>query len=92
MVKKKTTQIIATTNKIFYTYQLTSSFNSEKEINWFDNQRNKAKGNISAGETITRNIDIETSAQIIFNNFIAEEIIFENDNILDCTLDSPFIN
>lgn len=92
MVKRKTTQIIASVGKIFYTYQLTSSFNSEKEINWFDNQRNKAKGNISEGETITRNIDIETSAQIIFNNFIAEEITFENDNILDCALDSPFIN
>lgn len=91
MVKKKTTKIIASVDKIFYTYELTSSFNSEKEINWFDNQRNKVKGNISEGETITRNIDIETSTQIVFNNFSSEEISITNDNVLDCSLESPFI-
>ena len=47
--------------KVFYHYELTSSFNSEKEINYFDNQRSKNKGNIEEGETITRNIDIENS-------------------------------
>lgn len=66
MVKKKSTKIISTIDKIFYTYELTSSFNSESAINYFDNQRNKANGNISQGEFITRNIDINNVANIIF--------------------------
>ena len=90
MVKKKTTQIIATTNDIFYIYELSSSYNSETAINYFDNQRAKASGNISAGEYITRNIDIENSANIIFNNLVITEI--EEGNILNCTLNSPLNN
>lgn len=90
MVKKKTTQIIATTNDIFYIYELSSSYNSESAINYFDNQRAKASGNISAGEYITRNIDIENSANIIFNNLVITEI--EEGNILNCTLNSPLNN
>jgi len=90
MVKKKTTQIIATTNDIFYIYELSSSYNSETAINYFDNQRAKASGNISAGEYITRNIDIENGADIIFNNLVITEI--EEGNILNCTLNSPLNN
>ena len=90
MVKKKTTQIIATTNDIFYIYELSSSYNSESAINYFDNQRAKASGNINAGEYITRNIDIENSANIIFNNLVITEI--EEGNILNCTLNSPLNN
>lgn len=90
MVKKKTTQIIATTNDIFYIYELSSSYNSETAINYFDNQRAKATGNISAGEYITRNIDVENSANIIFNNLVITEI--EEGNILNCTLNSPLNN
>lgn len=66
MVKTKTTDIITSTGDIFYTYELSSNYNSENAINYFDNQRNKAKGNIGAGEYITRNIDIESPQNIIF--------------------------
>ena len=84
MVKKKTTQIIATTNDIFYIYELSSSYNSETAINYFDNQRAKASGNIVSGEYITRNIDIENGCMIIFNNLVITEV--EEGNILNCTL------
>jgi len=90
MVKKKTTQIIATTNDIFYEYELSSTYNSENAINYFDNQRAKAKGNITAGEYITRNIDIENSATIIFNNLTITEV--DEGNILNSTLNAPLNN
>lgn len=90
MVKRKIINIIATTGDIFYTYELSSSYNSERAINYFDNQRAKAKGNISAGEYITRNIDIENEANIIFNNLSIEEV--DEGNILNCALNSPLNN
>lgn len=93
MVKSKKTQIYATGNntyEVFYVYTLTSSYNSEKAINWFDNQRNKAKGNISTGDYITRNIDLEMSANIIWENLIVEEITPVGDNILNAPLNAPF--
>lgn len=94
MIKKKETKIIATGSdfNIWYTYELSSSFNSERAINYFDNQRNKSTGNISAGEFITRNIDIENTANIIFRDLTLTEITVSGDNILDCALDSPFNN
>ena len=94
MVKTKEIKIIAVADfqKVFYDYELTSSFNSEKEINYFDNQRSKNKGNIEEGETITRNIDIENSTEILFNNLSISEVTPTGDNILDCILESPFIN
>ena len=93
MVKKKATQIIATGNysNIWYTYELTSSFNSENAINYFDNQRAKASGNISSGDYITRNIDVENSALIIFDNTQIQEATVSGDNVLNSTLNSPFI-
>ena len=84
--------MILTTGDIFYTYTLSSSFNSENEINYFDNQRAKAKGNISAGDFIDRNIDIEETANIIFNNLTITEVTIDGDNILNCALNSPFTN
>lgn len=92
MVKKKETNIIATGdfNNIWYTYELTSSFNSESAINYFDNQRAKNKGNIGQGENITRNVDIENSANIIYNNLTISEITAIGDNVLNCTLNAPF--
>lgn len=90
MVKSKETHMILTTGDIFYTYTLSSSFNSENEINYFDNQRAKASGNIKSGDFIDRNIDIENSANIIFNNLSTEEIGVGN-NVLNCALNSPFI-
>ena len=94
MVKKKETKIITTNgyNNVFYIFELSSSFNSEKEINWFDNQRNKANGNIQSGEYIDRNIDIDNKALIIFDNLQIKEVEVENTNTLDCVLESPFIN
>ena len=89
MVKGKSTQIIATTGTVFYIYELTSSFNSETAINWFDNQRNKTAGNISAGEYITRNIDIENTANIIWDNLTITEVTPAGDNILNAILDAP---
>ena len=94
MVKTKEIKIIAVADfqKVLYDYELTSSFNSEKEINYFDNQRSKNKGNIEEGETITRNIDIENSTEILFNNLSISEVTPTGDNILDCILGSPFID
>ena len=91
MVKRKETEIIATTGNIFYTYELTSSFNSETAINWFDNQRNKVNGNIGEGEYITRNIDIENTANIIWDNLTITEVTVTGDNVLNSTLNSPFM-
>ena len=94
MVKTKEIKIIAVADfqKVLYDFELTSSFNSEKEINYFDNQRSKNKGNIEEGETITRNIDIENSTEILFNNLSISEVTPTGDNILDCILESPFID
>ena len=94
MVKRKSIDIINVNDlqKIFYTYELTSSFNSERDINYFDNQRNKATGNISEGDTIDRNIDIEDTANIIFYGLEINEIQVEGDNTLNSVLNSPFIN
>lgn len=91
MVKKKITTIYPTANQIFYEYQLTSNYNSENAINYFDNQRSKTQGNIQSGEYITRNIDIENTANIIFDNFTQTEESMTGDNVLNCTLNSPFI-
>lgn len=92
MVKKKSTQIIATGNysNVFYTYELTSSFNSENSINYFDNQRNKTNGNIASGQYINRNVDIESSANIIWDNLTITEVSVVGDNVLNSPLNSPF--
>ena len=95
MVKKKETQRIlanpSSEEVIFYTFELTSSFNMEQDINYFDNQRAKANGNIQSGEYITRNIDIENAANIIFDNYTQTEESFVGDNELNCGLNSPLI-
>lgn len=91
MVKKKSTEIIATTGVVFYTYELTSSFNSETAINWFDNQRNKTTGNIAVGEYITRNYDIENTANIIWDNLTITEVNVTGTNVLNAPLNSPFV-
>ena len=92
LVKKKTIHIISSVDEIFYTYEMSSNFNSENAINYFDNQRAKAKGNIGEGEYIARNIDIENNANVIFydTEFVDAGLI--GDNKLNCTLNSPLIN
>lgn len=93
MVKKKSIEItsVGESGDIFYTYELSSNYNSESAINYFDNQRNKNTGNISEGKFITRNIDIENTANIIFDNLQTNEIVPVGDNVLNCVLNAPFI-
>ncbi len=93
LVKNKTTSIIQNGDylQIVYRYTLTNSFDVENEINYFDNQRSKNAGNISQGDFITRNVDLENQTLIIFSNASATEITVTGDNVLDSTLDSPFI-
>ena len=91
MVRKKAINRITTIDTLFYTYELTSSFNSETAVNYFDNQRAKANGNIGDGEYISRNIDIESQARIIFYDSSATVITTTGDNKLNCTLESPFV-
>ena len=91
MVKSKEISILAighNTYDVFYTYELTSSFNSEKAINWFDNQRNKTMGNISEGEFISRNIDIESSVNVIWDNLQITEVTPDATYPYGNTLDS----
>lgn len=91
MVKSKTTDMYLNAGNIFYTYELTSNFNSENAINYFDNQRAKANGNIGEGEVITRNIDLENQAIILFYDTDIEEIQVQNPTSLDFTLDGVLI-
>lgn len=91
MVKKKIINYIASIDEIFYSYELNSSFNSEDLINYFDNQRAKAKGNIGEGEFVARNIDIENTANIIFYDTQVNEISIDGDNILNSVLNSPLV-
>ena len=88
MVKKKTIQYIPTQDNVFYTYELSSSFNSETEINYFDNQRSKMMGNIGVGEVVSRNIDIENTANVIFYDLEVEQIEVEGNSTLQSELQS----
>lgn len=92
MVKKKETNYIASVEDIFYSYEMVSNYNSENAINYFDNQRNKASGNIVIGDYIDRNIDIENSANIIFQNVSIVEVQPTDSNVLNCTLNAPLNN
>lgn len=96
MVRSKKINYIANQqenqDQLFYTYELISSFNSETEINYFDNQRAKASGNIGEGEYISRNIDIESTAEIIFYDTETTEVQVSGDNELNAILNSPFIS
>lgn len=76
---------------ITYTYTLSSSFNSESAINYFDNQRRKADSNIKEGEFVTRYIDNNVTGNIIFNEPTFTEISIEYDNVLDFMLDAPLV-
>lgn len=91
MVKEKNISIyiVGSEKYVFYTFKLSSNYNSESAINFFDNQRRKANGNISQGEYISRNIDLENTANIIFSDLQVEEIDISTGNILDGSLDMP---
>lgn len=89
LVKSKKTTVIQNENYTFfiYEYSLTNSFDVENELNYFDNQRAKANGNISKGEYIARNIDIESQASIVFSNLQITEIETESGNTLESSLE-----
>lgn len=94
MVKNKTIEeyVNGRQKYTFYTYQLSSNYNAESSINYFDNQRRKSIGNISQDEYISRNIDIENTANIIFSNLRVNEIEITGNNTLDAILDAPFMS
>ena len=92
LVKKKVINIISTIDTIFYTYEMSSNFNSENAINYFDNQRAKNSGNIADGEYIDRNVDIENTANVIFYDTTLTEVTPVGDNVLNSILNSPFNN
>lgn len=71
VVTKKTMQIIQnnadSTNQIIYTYELKNNYNFENEINYFDNQRAKLKGNIEEGQFINKYFENIETVQITFD-------------------------
>ena len=89
MVKSKEINYIKTVDTIFYKFTLTSSFNSENAINYFDNQRAKNYGNIGEGEYINRNIDYEQNGTIIFYDTSFEQTTVNGNNELQATLQAP---
>ena len=91
MVKTKTIDMYLNAKKTLYTYELTSNFNSENAINYFDNQRAKKNGNLAEGETIIRDIDIENSVLIIFYDTNIQETTLVNPTELDFALDGVLI-
>lgn len=88
LVKEKKIDMITSGDQetIFYTYVLTSSFNDENAINFFDNQRRKLEGNIEEGQYITRYIDLYSTTNIIFYNLNITEVE-QPVNMLDAELD-----
>mgnify|MGYP003300588272 CR=1 FL=1 len=91
MVKKKSINYITTADTIFYTFELTSSFNAETEINYFDNQRAKSNGNIKEGEFVSRNIDLSQNYSIIFYDTEAEATTITGNNELQATLETTLL-
>lgn len=87
LVKTKTTDVVqsGTFQHTHYTYELTNSFDTENELNYFDNQRAKNSGNIANGEYVERNIDINSVCNIVFQNL--EIVELDVDYVLDYTLD-----
>lgn len=80
LIKSKAIEMITTGDQqeIFYTYELTSSFNDETAINFFDNQRRKLEGNISENDYISRYIDIPSQTNIIFYGATIEPVSTDN--------------
>ena len=94
LIKSKKTSIKQADTNVFteYEFTLVNNFDTESAINYFDNQRRKASGNINENEFITRNIDIENEANVIFSNVTQTEVTPVGDNTLNCVLNSPFIS
>jgi hypothetical protein len=94
MCKEVDTRVVTTGTQtdMFYTFKLTSSYNGEEAINYFDNQRNKTKGNLKDGQYITRNIDIENVANIVWQEPTIEVLTTDGDNIIENGLEMPLNN
>lgn len=94
LVKTKNTNVLQAGDFIQtkYEYELSNNFDTENELNYFDNQRAKANGNISQGEYIARNVDIENTANIIFSNLQITELEITGDNTLESGLEMPLIS
>ena len=94
LVKSKKTSVTQSSDYswFIYEYELTNSFDLENEINYFDNQRSKANGNISQGEYVARNVDIENTANIIFSNLQITELNITEDNTLEAGLEMPLVS
>ena len=93
LVKTKNTNVLQAGDFIqnVYEYELSNNFDTENEINYFDNQRAKSNGNISQGEYISRNIDIENTANIIFSNLEITEVQSSSNNTLEAGLEMPLV-
>lgn len=93
LVKTKKTSVTQSGeyNWFIYEYELTNSFDVENEINYFDNQRAKANGNISQGEYVARNVDIENTANVVFSNLQITELEITGNNTLEAGLDMPLV-
>lgn len=79
--KKVDMTITDTQQLVFYTYDLSSSFNDENAINFFDNQRRKLEGNLSEDEYISRFIDIPSQTNIIFYGATIEPVEIDNTTL-----------
>lgn len=91
MVKSKEIDMYLNAGEVIYTFELTSNYNSENAINYFDNQRAKAYGNLAEGETIIRDIDIESNVTIIFYDTTIQNITIQNPSSLDFALDGVLV-
>lgn len=92
LVVEKEINMVTTGNQqlLFFTYKLSSSFNDENAINFFDNQRRKLESNIDEGEFIQRYIDIPNETNIIFFDLSITEIEIPKD-VLDGDLDVELV-
>ena len=88
LVTEKTVDMTVTGNQqvIFYSYRLSSSFNDENAINYFDNQRRKTDKPLKEGEYISRYIDIPSNTNIVFYDLQVIEIS-QPTNALDSELE-----
>lgn len=93
LVKNKKTNVLQAGEFIeaYYEYELNNNFDTENELNYFDNQRSKNNGNISEGQYISRNIDVVTSTDLVFSDLEIKEVQVENDNVLNAIINSPFV-
>lgn len=93
LVKTKNTVVYQNEGilQVKYEYELSNNFDVENEINYFDNQRSKNNGNISQGEYISRNVDIENTANIVFSTIEIKEITVTSDNTLEAGLETNLV-